>query len=1116
MADIADALEREQAISVTDSYCVSAPAGSGKTELLIQRYLALLPRVARPEQVLAITFTRKAAAEMRERVMAALRDAASGTHCDSAHQMRTRELAEAALKADEERGWHLLRDISRFNIKTIDSFCAGLTRQMPVLSTFGGQANPVDDSTPLYEAAVNELFARIDSDDAVAADLKAVLLTFDNNWARLKELLVSMLMRRDQWRAYMGVHESADESESYLINVVQDIVRETLAELAAAFADYSAEVHELHAFSARNLESEIPVSFPGSEPGDLPAWRAVRKLLLTDKGDWRKKVDKRQGFPAGTGGDSQVYKDRIHALLEHLGQDPALGAQLNNVATLPEMSAGSEAWQLVVHLSRLLPRLAASLLLVFRREGSVDHNQVAHSALLALGDEDAPTDLALRLDYSIEHLLVDEFQDTSINQYELLEKLTRGWAEHNALTPDAPRTLMIVGDAMQSIYGFRNANVGLFLKARSEGFNGVVPTHLELKSNFRSHAGVVDWVNATFASAFPPSDDIGAGRVRYSPAIAVRDEGPAPAISLDAYRGEDAQLREAEAICDCIAACVADGETDIAVLGRLRRHLEPITSRLKALGIAYQAQDLDSLAASPTVVDLMSLCQVLAGDEDRLAFLALLRAPWCGLRLADLHAIANHGEGAPLKPLRLVLGDASLDALLSADGQARIAHVRAALAWADRKRDRLDLRVWVESTWERLGGPRAASTELALEDAERFLQLLEQAQAEDIGLDPEWLQRKVDQQFMSGGDASAPVQVMTLHKAKGLEFERVFIPRLNGEPRGNSGDLMLWDERTSEGQRTFLLAANDRSASSEPTLYNYLRAQRSEKNRLENVRLLYVGATRAIAHLHLSATVNWDERKDEPKTPPAASLLRTIWPSFAAGMQVHDSLSHLEEAAAIQPLVRLGADSLPQPVSTVHSTSAGDNRPERSDNHFDRAVGTIVHLALEQLSRRVPLPASASPADHARWRSALLAEGLWGEALERGLAAVDAAIAATLAEGGEGRWVLSNEHEVPRSEWRLSRMTEEGGAQDLIVDRTFVERDSGVRWIVDYKNSQPAPGEVWDAFTTREAAKYREQLERYRDTLRALGNQPIQCALFFTARGVLHTLPDLALEEREH
>ena len=131
---IVDAPQRARALDVLRSFCVTAPAGSGKTELLIQRYLALLVRVERPEQVLAITFTRKAAAEMRERVLQALCEAEAGTPCDSDHQRVTRGLAEDALVHAERGSWHIMRDISRLNIKTIDSYCAGVTRQMPVLS----------------------------------------------------------------------------------------------------------------------------------------------------------------------------------------------------------------------------------------------------------------------------------------------------------------------------------------------------------------------------------------------------------------------------------------------------------------------------------------------------------------------------------------------------------------------------------------------------------------------------------------------------------------------------------------------------------------------------------------------------------------------------------------------------------------------------------------------------------------------------------------------------------------------------------------------------------------------------------------------------------------------
>ncbi|NND68583.1 MAG: UvrD-helicase domain-containing protein, partial [Halioglobus sp.] len=752
-------------------------------------------------------------------------------------------------------------------------------------------------------------------------------------------------------------------------------------------------------------------------------------------------------------------------------------------------------------------------LVVFRREGAVDHSQVAQSALQALGENDAPTDLALRLDYSIEHILVDEFQDTAINQYELLEKLTRGWHEHNAANPDAPRTLMIVGDAMQSIYGFRNANVGLFLQARRDGFNGVIPKHLKLASNFRSQQGIVNWVNDTFAQAFPSEDDITAARVRYSPATAVLDPGEGSAVMLDSFRGEDAQAREAESICERIAERVAAGEKGIAVLGRQRSHLLPITSRLKARGIDYQAQELDSLAHSPVVADLMTLCRVLASDDDRLSFLALLRAPWCGLQLADLHVVANFGEDAPLSPLRLVLADPTLDAALSAEGRTRLAHVRAALLWAEHTRDRLDLRVWVEATWLRLGGPRAANSDLALEDAESFLQLLELAQAEGTGLDVAWLQRQVERRFMSGGDGSCAVQVMTLHKAKGLEFDRVFIPRLNGVPRGDDGELMLWDERSIDGQRAFLLAANDRSEATAPTLYNYLRAQRKEKTRLENTRLLYVGATRAIRHLHLSATINWDERKDEPKPPPVSSLLHSIWAVFRHSMQVHDAVPLAGATQQEQQrLTRLSRDSLPSPAVLPAVAYPEDNQPDRADNLFDRAVGTVVHLAMEQLSRRGELPPAVAATDEARWRAALQEQGLWGDKLDEALALVRDSVAASLDAAGDGRWVLSDAHGEARSEWRLSQLTSGGAASDLIIDRTFIDNATGVRWIIDYKNSSPREGEDWSVFASREAEHYSEQLRRYRDALRECGDEPLQCALFFTVRGVLHPLPDLALD----
>ena len=1116
MTGIIDAPARAAAVDPTASFCVSAPAGSGKTELLIQRYLCLLSRVRRPEQVLAITFTRKAAAEMRERVMNALLSARAGDPCISPHQQATRALAEQALIADEQGGWHLVRDISRFNIKTIDSFCAGLTRQMPVLSQLGGQAGVQDDTSQLYAEAVFELYKLLDGNHPVAADLAALMLHFDNNWERLQDLLVAMLARREQWRGYVGVHYAPEESEAYLVAAVASLVRDELMELARLLAPDEAQLLELLQFTAANLSVAAPGEFPGSAPDDLPGWRSLRSLLLTKDGSWRKALTKREGFPPGKG-EPERRKHQMKAVLNRLQQIDGLRTALMSTRILPTIEAGSTSWQLALHLSRLLPTLAAQLLLVFQKHGVVDHSQVAQSALLALGDDDAPTELALRLDYQIEHILVDEFQDTAITQYELLNKLTRGWGEYNAQYSTAPRTLMIVGDGMQSIYGFRGANVGLFLKARREGFNGVPLTHLELYCNFRSDEGLVGWVNQTFMQAFPAQNDVNRAQVKYNPATSIRPPGNEPPVALHAFHGDQARAQEVAFICQHIAGVAGRGEETIAVLGRSRSHLQPIIKRLKYLNIAYNASELDSLAKSPLVADLLTLCRALANDADRLAWMALLRAPWCGLRLADLLSVARAGDAPPYSSVWSSLLSGELRDALSEDGRTRLQYILPTLVQAREKRDRLGLRVWVEQAWVGLGGPQCAQEVDALHDAESFLQLLEQAEVEGVGLDINWLSLRLEKRYMSAGNPDSRVHLMTLHKAKGLEFDRVIIPRLDGLPRMDGREILLWDEHSNaRGDRLFFLAADDHSPDDAPTLYNYLREQRQQKTLLEATRLLYVGATRAVSHLMLTASIRWDVKTGLPREPSRHSLLSRVWPAFEAQMTVHEPFSAQEPPAATQPvrlLARLVRDASirgsgpPDPSAVKDVNSLGS----RNENPVERSIGRVVHLALEELSLRPPLPAVISDQDQRRWRMALQREGVWGEVLKNALERVIMAATRMLRGDGSGRWVLSNEHAEPHSEWALTTVDWRGRIQDIMIDRSFIDRATGVRWVIDYKNSLPSEGESQDMFVAREKENYLEQLRRYRDALGGRFKEPLRCALFFTALGYLHAVEELDL-----
>ena len=150
-----DVASRAVALDPRRSFIVQAPAGSGKTELLIQRFLTLLARVNEPEEIVSITFTRKAASEMRERVMNALNSASRGESGSGAHARLTRDLAAAALEQDHVRGWSLLDHPSRVRIETIDALASGFTRAMPWLSRFGAMPDPVEDAYPLYRAAAH-------------------------------------------------------------------------------------------------------------------------------------------------------------------------------------------------------------------------------------------------------------------------------------------------------------------------------------------------------------------------------------------------------------------------------------------------------------------------------------------------------------------------------------------------------------------------------------------------------------------------------------------------------------------------------------------------------------------------------------------------------------------------------------------------------------------------------------------------------------------------------------------------------------------------------------------------------------------------------------------------
>ena len=555
-AAAADARARARALDVRHSFLVQAPAGSGKTGLLIQRMLALLAAVERPEQILAMTFTRKAAAEMRERVLHALRDAQARTPVppQSAHEARTRELADGVLAQDARRGWQLLANPARLRIVTIDAVAAGFARQVPIATRLGAMPAFVDDASAHYRAAALAALADAGADDDA---WRRFLMHLDNDAPAVVTLLAQMLARREQWRAGPPLGAPDEALRANLEAALQAETAHALRELLSRFPPVlAAALPELLRHAAAHLASAPSADaagfagqvallarqhgLPAADADALPSWRALADWLLTKSGpQWRAKVDKNQGFPPGEkprSGARAAAKAAMTAWLADAADVPGLAESLHAVRTLPPAHYDEHAWAFVAATLALLPQLAAHLTLEFARTGETDFSEATLRALAALGDAEAPGELLLAADMRIAHLLVDEFQDTSWTHNELLGRLTSGWEGGDG------RTLFAVGDPMQSIYRFRAAEVGIFLAAQAQGRINDVPVEcLTLARNFRSQAAVVDWVNEVFPQVLGRHSDASRGQVAYEKVLPTRGAGtdPVPTVTLltDAQRG---------------------------------------------------------------------------------------------------------------------------------------------------------------------------------------------------------------------------------------------------------------------------------------------------------------------------------------------------------------------------------------------------------------------------------------------------------------------------------------------------------------------------------------------------------------------------------------------------
>jgi len=1113
-----DQAVRREALDPAQSFLIQAPAGSGKTELLTDRILALLAIVDQPEEIVAITFTRKAAAEMHARVLAKLR---AGLEPPPAQTFRLRswELACAAMRRDADQGWQLLQHPARLSIRTIDAYCAHLVRAMPWLSALGGMPTIAEDALAHYQAAAR---ATLDMMDDVPA-LAALVAHLDVNLRDAETLIATMLGSRDQWlpllqqggqvQALIAHLQTAVRRDLQIVaqampagwaQALSDPLRQAAQVLSQGLSESSAQANEPNALAALLDWDGAPFA-PTSE--DLPRWQALAHALLTKDDRLRKRVDKSLGFPP-----KSAHKDAFVDWLQMLDPDAPWLAALAQVRSLP---AGYTAEQLET-LGMLLDVLrlaAAQLTLRFREQGEVDFIEIAQRADHALGSVEDPSDLLLKLDARVRHILVDEFQDTSQSQIALLLKLTAGWQ------PDDGRTLFLVGDPMQSIYRFRKAEVGWFLRVKAQGLGDLPLTALNLTNNFRSRAGVVDWINAVFAPMFPQSDDTMLGAIRYTPSQAFQSAGGRDAVQwhpvwiadgdpddpdvpgeASAHVHDDADAAASQQVALRLArealACNLDSAHPVAILVRARTHLDGMVRCLVQNGIPCRAVDLEPLRSRPVVGDVVQLTRALSHPADRLAWLSVLRSPLCGLRLASLYTIAGEDHVATIPALlqRWLRGHAcAAQAMpgLPPDEARRLRHAAAVLLDARNDAGVIPFAAWVAQCWKRLGGAVAYPGVQDRADVEQVLRLIEQL-APFGNLDLARFEQGLQTLYAAPDHAPRAVEVMTIHKAKGLEFDTVILMGLHRRPQGDRPQLVHFEH--TEGE--LLLGPIAHRVSDQPDPVSaYLAAREKKRSRFEQDRVLYVAATRARETLHLLGEVRVDAG-GQIRPPAPDSALGRLWHHLPAqSPPQHPQRSSSPQAQALAPrwMARLPLAAMRADTDIDVAPATPDLPPSSTwrwqpDSLLERLTGTVAHGWLQRLGGVQNLDEAHIARKTDVIGRQLSRAGLPAAQLDQGVHVVMDTLIQTL-RSPRGRWLLGLSH--AQREWELL------DAQGRVCIIDLAVQDAQGWLVVDYKTGIPHLRESLEDFAARMRARHAQQLSRYCAQVTALDGRAARGALYF-------------------
>jgi len=1049
-----DQKQRDQSLNISDSFIVQAPAGSGKTELITQRYLKLLGTADVPENILVMTFTNRAVDELKHRIISSLNRARLYPP-EEPHKLKTFDLASKVLEQSNLKEWDLLNHPSRIKIITIDSLSSLIVSRYPSIDQLIPPQTMINtyEYEQIYQEAAENTLLLIEEDE-YQASISSVLLYLDNHVDRFYRLIVQMLSKREQWLPKLYIKGALD------ISLLEVLAQELIVEYLETLRNAASEILGKSFFNLLEINTRDDISkinkLPGTTIEDLEDWQTISELLLTKStGSWRKKIDSNIGFPAELKEEKMLFKE----ILVGLDSEDEFKKILNNLANLPSAYFPESTSKEINDIAQVLKLSVAELKMIFKEKGLQDFSEVGMQAINALDSREEVSDIALLLDYQIKHLLIDEFQDTSYSQLSLIEKLVDGWQKGDG------KSIFFVGDPMQSIYKFRESQVGIFLEIMKSGIGSLKINSLTLNSNFRSNKSIVEKNNKIFSQIFPNKDNLLLGAIHYSESNSASQVEQNDAVTFYPFSA-DQDFEEAEMVVKIIKNSISNNPNhEIAVLVRSRSHLKAITLLLQDSSINFEALKTEPLRSNLFTRDLLSLTRALLSLADRLAWLSILRAPWCGLKLEDLLAFGESTD----KTIFSQLIDDGIVQDLSEDGAVRSRHLFLATEEAIYSEGKFSFVERFSYSLSQL------CNEIELNEQEKsirsqFLSLLNHCELNQ-SLDIKTIELMVKDLYAPSQYSS--VKLMTIHQAKGLEFDTVIIPGLG--KKGKSDTLPLMQIQEFSNKNILLAPIKSSYEDSESKTYLYLQYLQKQQTHFELMRVLYVAMSRAKHKIHLLGGIS---KTGKAVSGSLLSFLSDYFQQSIDDIPIQDSTVPVETSLPIfQRNKKLSALT----NRGINDAMQSKNMPSNIDLIYQSALGSIVHYFLEH---NLFEPSIVSI--EARFREFGLPPKLI-----QSYSKTASLLLLNTRRDKDFEWLFKyrNSTEV-EAEYSNSTRT-------VIIDRLFVE--DATLWIIDFKTASLNEGESMSSFIERQKLSHQKQIKTYQEVLEDFFKLPSKVALYCPA-----------------